>query len=614
MRDRTPVVVGLAFGLLVGILGALVVVRLPTGPTDDAAAPAQNAVDAGTAYAGDAEEEARLVQLEAQRLVYVRTVAATAQWNATPVAGPYRVRTGATYTLVLPARDEPYTVADLEGLAPDTFRRQPDDAYMLTESILVLGGARLDLQPADDSDGLRILMKSDDEAFVSIVTSGGALMVDGRADAPVSFESWDASADKPDEDTADGRAYLRVIAGRADISHANFAHLGFWSGNTGGLALTGTDASAGFDSLLTEQATDDTAAVSGAQILPAGTVPGPDEGVPASFVSAGLDHVTIDGNAFGVFVTSADNVVIRDTVIENSLVDGLVFHRFVTNSAVRNTRSVDNAVDGFSVARSSTNLSFNGIVAKGNGRDGVALDGQPLAEGPSATGTAVKNFGDNRVTGATISDNGRYGIAVSGGRDIVLSSNVLRGNKSGVVVDHAAADVQIVANRFVNQSRQAVAIRDDVTRATVLTNEIRGGDTAVYVRNAGARVENNSISEVSNHGVTLVGDANRATVTANTIAGFGSIPIFLDLSENGTVLHNDTLDWHPATNLDTVINAVFQPLTIVWIALAVIVLGTALSPASRRSRSIHHPYEERAPLSTFTRGIVSRESIREVHR
>ena len=614
MSDRTPVVVGLAFGLLVGILGALVVVRLSTGPTDATASPAQKAVVAGTAYTGDAEEEARLVQLEAQRLVYVRTVAATAQWNAAPVAGAYRVRTGATYTLVLPARAEPYTVTDLEALAPDTFQRQPGGAYLLTESILVLGGATLTLKPADDSDGLRLRLKSDDDAFVSIVTSGGALAIDGRADAPVSFESWNVSTGSRDVDTADGRAYLRVIAGRAQISHANFAGLGFWSGNTGGLALTGTDASAGFDSLLTEQATDDTAAVSGAQILPAGTVPAPDAGVPASFVSAALDHVKVDGNAFGVFVTSADNVTIRDTAITNSLVDGLVFHRFVTNSAVRNTRSVDNAVDGFSVARSSTNLSFNDVVATGNGRDGVALDGQPLAEGPSATGTAVQKFGDNRVTGSTISDNGRYGIAVSGGRDIVLSSNVMRGNESGIVVDHAAADVQIVANRFVNQARQAVAIRDDVARATVVTNRVTGGDTAVYVRNAQAKVEHNSIAEVSNHGVTLVGDASKATVTANTIAGFGSIPIFLDLSKNGTVLHNDTLDWHAATNLDTVINAIFQPLTIVWIALAVIVLGTALSPASRRSASIHHPYADQAPLSTFTRGIVSRESIREVHR
>ena len=667
MSGRSPVVVGVALGLLVGVVGSFAAVRLST--PDVAATPIAKAAAAASTYPGDAELEAQLVQLESQRLVFVRTVAATAHWNPAVVGGPFRVQTGSSYTLVLPSREEPYGLGDLEALAPDTFRPEPDGGYLLSESIVVLAGATLALRPPDDSDGLRVRMKSDETAFVSIVTSGGQLRVEGRDDAPVEFESWNPALGGTDTETADGRAYLRVIGGRAAIAHTDFADLGFWSGTTGGLAFTGTNDTADFDALLAEREADeqrdvtaddagaatsgsawgsavlsetqetgsqpvvDPQPVAGAQTLaatagpefPTGAATGaggdpqaagaeaaaqPD---PASLVKARLDHVTVTGNAFGLFATSADGIVVRDSAISGSLIDGLVFHRHVTDSAVTRTSSTDNAVDGFSLARSSTGIDFTDVTATGNGRDGLALDGQPLAQGPSATGTEVQEFGNNRVTGSEVADNGRYGIAVSGGRDITVSSNVVRGNESGIVVDQSAAGVQIVANHFADQARQAIALRDGVS-AEVVTNRISGGDTAVYVRNAAATVQNNTIAEVSNHAVTLVGDAGDAAVERNKIAGHGSIPIYEEQSTGGTVQHNDTVDWRPAPSIDTVVNAIFQPLTLVWIVLGLLVLITALSPAGRRATSIRHPYAERAPLSTFTKGIVSRDSIREVHR
>ncbi|MEB0284855.1 hypothetical protein QN347_20550, partial [Sphingomonas sp. 10B4] len=52
----------------------------------------------------------------------------------------------------------------------------------------------------------------------------------------------------PDTITSDGRAYIRAIGGHTDLTHAHIANLGFWGGNTGGLAFTGTDPSNIFDS------------------------------------------------------------------------------------------------------------------------------------------------------------------------------------------------------------------------------------------------------------------------------------------------------------------------------------------------------------------------------
>jgi len=619
LRRRRPIVVGLLLGLLVGIVAAVAIVRVVSA--GDAAA-GDDAVDAvptvatGVAYDGDSVQEARLVRAEAQRLVYVRTVAATARWNAAVTDGPYRVRTGPTYTLVLPARPSPYTVADLEQLAPDTFVKQPNGSYLLSENILVLTGATLALapppSPTPGGAGLSIRMKSDEASFVSIVTSGGSLRVDGTAATPVAITSWNPAAAAPDSRTADGRSYVRVIGGQASLSHVSFSELGFWSGNTGGLALTGTEAAATFDSFANLQATDASAEVSGAQVLPPGTIGTPAPDPEYTFVSAGLDHVTLAGNAFGLFVTSAEGVVIRDSTISRSLVDGLVFHRFVTDSSVARTSSFANAVDGFRISRSSTGVTLLNIAARDNGRDGVSLDGRPLAAGPSATGTAVEKFGDNRVTGGTFVDNARYGISVSGGRDVVLTSNHVVGSESGIVVNHEADRVMVVGNRLDGQSRQSIAIRDAVADADVSENTVSGGDTAIYVRNSQARVAHNTIRAVSNHGVTLMGDARGSTVANNTIAGFGAIPVYTERATGGVVRANDTLDWRQATSVETVINAVFQPLTIIWILLAVLVLATALSPAARRSHEIRHPYAERAPLSNFTRGIVNRDSMREL--
>jgi beta-lactamase regulating signal transducer with metallopeptidase domain len=131
------------------------------------------------------------------------------------------------------------------------------------------------------------------------------------------------------------------------------------------------------------------------------------------------------------------------------------------------------------------------------------------------------------------------------------------------------------------------------------------------VRNAGATLEDNTVRDVSNHGVTLVGDASDVAVTSNTISGHGSVPIFDEDSEGATVQHNDTVDWRPALTMATVVNAIFQPLTIVWILLGLVVLATAVfARTRRRAEAIRHPYADRVPITAFTKGFVSRESMK----
>ena len=608
--------VGLAAAGAGLIVGAVVAVTLVT--TIDSIDPAaeafglneiaDNGTIQGVLYPGTPSSEAQLVVVEDERLQYIRTIASVARWGDISTDGPYRLSTGPVFTLVLTAREAPYTVDDLVALAPDTFVAIDESTYLLSESIIILEGATLSL--SSDAD-LTIRMASGDAGFTSIVSLGGVLAITGTETATVSVGSWDSASGAGDRTTDDGRAYIRAIGGQVALTHALFSDLGFWSGNTGGLALTGTDAVGAFDVTGPVGEGDEPAAeVAGALLLPSGALEDYATGATVSpFVSATIDDVAISGNAFGLFVTSAVNVVITNTQISNSLVDGLVFHRFVTDSSVTDTSSSFNAVDGFTLSRSSTGVTYSGVTASNNGRNGISIDGQPLADGPSAIGTEVASYGDNRVVDSVMTENGRYGVEISGGRDVEVSNNQIADNQVGVVANQGASGPVIVDNDFGPQATQSVALRDGVVAAIVSGNTFDGGETAVYVRNAGGAVIDNTMRSMSNHGITIVGDASNVTVADNAIGGFGTLAIYDEQAVDLVLGDNNVTAWEPTTTPLTVLRSAFQPLTIVWTLLALLLIATAIGPRGAQFGSFRHPYESRRPLQSMTAGVVARHSM-----
>ena len=243
MSRAQAVVNGVVAGLAVGLLAGLAVVNLENlREAAEQNGPAHgSAVAHGETYEGDGEQEARLVQAEAERLVYVRTVAPSAQYAEGLGTGPFRLRTGTGYTLVLPSRQQPYSLAELTLLAPDTLVREADATYLLSENVAVLAGATLDIRPPDEAGRLSLRLSSDEEGFVSVVALGGAIAVTGTRQHPVDISSWNPREREVDTRTGDGRAYLRAAGGSVTLSHVNVSDLGFWSGPTGGLSITGAD-------------------------------------------------------------------------------------------------------------------------------------------------------------------------------------------------------------------------------------------------------------------------------------------------------------------------------------------------------------------------------------
>ncbi|MHA7180711.1 right-handed parallel beta-helix repeat-containing protein [Arthrobacter sp. MDB2-24] len=610
MSGRKPILLSILALVLIALVGAGFIAAGNLWKEAEADAVGRNEIAAngnvqGELYTGDPRSEARIVKSEEERLVYVRTIASAARWRVDGLEGPYRLHTGATNTLVLPARNAPYTTADLLKLAPDTFKELASSTFMLTENIVVLPGATLSI---NGGEGITVRLQSNKDAFVSIVALGGSLAVAGTEESDVEITSWNGAG--ADTDTSDGRAYVRVIGGHASFSHASVSSLGFWSGNTGGLALTGTDTPGTFQDA---PAMAEPVAPAGARLLPEADLKSlaDQTDLDYSVVTAGIDNLTVRDNAFGLFVTNARDVAIRDSTISGSLVDGLVLHRSVTDATITGTTSSDNAVDGITVGRSSTRVQLKDVTASGNGRNGISLDGQPLADGPNAVGTAVVTYGGNRVVKSTVADNGRYGVEVSGGNNLRVTGNTIRGNEVGVVVNYAAEGVSIIDNEFRDQHQQGIAIREPGARADIRRNTISGGDTGVYVRDATATVTRNTMTSLSGHGISLVGNVPDTRVAGNNVGGYGTVAIWDERSTGAVVEENELLNWHPAPTLHSVMTSVFQPLTFIWLLLGALLVATAFTRKRHlRVRTIRNPYEERVPLTALSRGIVRIDDVR----
>lgn len=523
---------------------------------------------------------------------------------------PFRLDTPVTATMVLTARSSSYTLDELVRLSPRSVTRSPDGGIEILEHIVVSQGATL-LITSSEAENVRL--RSGAEGFASIVAAGGSLSARGEPERPVLLASWDPATDAADEVTDDGRAYIRVFGGRAEFVNVTIEHLGFWGGITGGLSFTGTEiptVEVGSEQLAQESALADAA---GVDVLPLEseleTLELIGEELDLGYASGLVQSVTLVGNAFGIFVTASDQVEIRDTLVQASLVDGIVFHRDVTNSAVISTVTRGNGRDGIRVARATSSVLMDRLDSSGNGRNGVTLDGGAIVDGPSAIGMAVRVSGDNVLTGSTASDNGRAGIAVVDGVNIELRGNTVARNGIGIVVSKGASSVQIVDNEVSDHPAQAIALRDAGSDLVLRDNRIDGATTGIMVRDSVGVYESNTITGVTNHGVTLIGDTGNSVIVDNRIAGAGPSPIDVIRTNGAAVRGNEVTDWRSTKPLSVVLASMFQPLTILWIGIGLFILLGLAYGARRRRRGIHDPFADRRPLATMTRGIVPRESI-----
>ena len=573
-------------------------------------------VSDGSNYGGNPQNEAALVAVEAKRLAQLRTVSSIARWSGTKLTVPYRVPSATGTTLVLPARTNAYTVDDLLSLAPQTFVKQADGSFLLSENIVIEAGATLSLSNPTPT----IYLLSTSKKFVSIVNSGGTLNVVGTADVPIRIGSWDPDSGGPRLVTDNGRSYVRSIGGTVHISHALFQDLGFWSGPTGGLSMVGQPVTSAAGRVrppkihvrpprpphvsshgtVTVRPSPPTAPAP-PPLQPGATLAVPDSaatGTASSAVSVTVSDTSITDNVYGLFLANTSGISVHNVQVKNSRMDGIVLHRNVSNAAIMDTTVRSSALNGFVVSRAASDIRLDTDKADSNGRDGIYVDGRSLASGPSATGTALASYGNDVVYGSDVANNGRYGVEVRGGKDITVRANTVTGGLVGIVVDASASAVTVTDNHLSEQKVQGIALRDGVTAGTVDNNSVSGAAVGIYLRNAQGKVENNTLSGMTNHGISAIGP-DRIQIDTNTITGSGPEPVDLKRASNATAVNTSAVSWSTTRTLWQRLVAFFQPLTIIWTLLALILLFTAFS-GHRHRGTVRHPYAAQAPMSTFT--------------
>jgi parallel beta-helix repeat protein len=545
----------------------------------------------------DAERQAALVAAEDRRLTEIRTVSSLARWQGKNWKTPYRLSSGTGYTLVLTPSSVPYTLSDLQKLAPQTLLHMSDGSYLLTENIVVAARATLHLSAPG---GLTLRLASGANGFATLVSFGGKIELAGEQGAPVNITSWDVSRAAPDLQTVDGRAYVRAIGGQFEAKYVRFSHLGFWSGRTGGLSLTGQDRpnTGAIESLGQSRKPDDgvPSLLDDVTEQPAGALkdaqpPTLKYTVPAvDFVSTLIADTTIDGDAFGLFVSGANGVQIDRSTIKNSSIAGVVLHRYVTNGAISKTVSENNVGDGITLDRATTGITINESTARSNSGSGFSLSGRALAEGPSAAGSPLTSYGNSSISNSVSTGNGHYGIEVTGGFKMGLQNNRVSGNDMGIVVTGPASDVSITGNTVRDTDRHGIALLDGVKASTVTGNVVDDAGTGIYLRGSSAELRGNTVQGASSHGVSLVGTVSGTQIEYNVLAGSGPSAVDTERSDGDVVrTGNQVSGWHDTTPWYFLFKKLLHPMTALWTLIALLVLTSAVRGRGR-VREIEHPY------------------------
>lgn len=565
--------------------------------------PADADVD-GSLYAGDPAQETAMARAEDRRITDITAMMDSSRWAFPPGAGPLTLPTGESSSVVLLAREEPYTLDELTELVPEAVERQDDGSYLISAHLVVDRGATLSIR---SEDGLVVHLDSTDQDFATIVSIGGALDLAGGAEEPVQISGWDSSRGTADAETSDGRAYVRAIGGSVTAQDIDFRDLGFWSGPTGGLALTGTEA----PRIVTEsdEVISDPGEATAVGTDPEAVAPltDPDEKGHDGVVTASLTRVSAHRDAIGLFATNVGKLEVAEADFSDNLLDGMVLHRFVTGADLQDVTAHDNGADGIRTGRGTTDVTIDGANVSGNGDDGIRLDGSALADGPSSTGVATGGFGGFAVSRSVIAGNGRYGIQVTGGSRMALRENDVSGHRSGIVVNGTASDIEISGNDVRSSLEHGISLRDGVLGTRILGNSINGADTALYARGSSGEFEDNTISRATNHGITVIDQPERTRIARNTIAGSG--PAAIDSSRSGTsviLAANSAAEWDVTKPLPVMLQRIFQPLTVLWLVIGVLLVASASTASrSRPGRAPKtHPYASHTPLTELSAGVV----------
>ncbi|GAA2964160.1 right-handed parallel beta-helix repeat-containing protein [Microbacterium schleiferi] len=494
------------------------------GPTDAETRPLGSATT--ETVGSDEPDPAALVDAEDERL---RAMSAVSTSGGIVAAPEYN-------TVVLGARPSAYTVDDL--VSAGAASGLDDGTIELTRHIVVRAGAVLNL----DLPGETLRMASDSDGFVSLVAWGGALQLTGDADRPLTLVGWDAEGAAPDTTTADGRAYVRARNGTITAANVAFDSLGFWSGRTGGVAVTATD----------------------------------------SGTAAGSFSRTIHfGLHTGLFLSGVTGVTVDGAEIINTVENGIAVTNGSSDTVISSTTITRSGASAISMDKRSRNLTVTGCTLTGSQRFGVEADGSALADGPSPEGYGLDHAAGLTITATSVSGNARGGtraVAIDAAEYVQLS---VEEHSTPLELLGPADDVRVADGTLTSTGGVALFIADSVTDAVVTGMTLTGTDGAVSVADAAVTLTDNTVRvSGSGHAVSIDG-ASTVSASRNALAGVGAGAIASGPRADVAAEGNDESAW--TYELEAVKWLNRHPMGWMW-ALVLVIPAIGVPLIARRNR------------------------------
>lgn len=403
-------------------------------------------------------------------------------------------------TVVLGAKNgQPtgYSLADLVGLG--AVRQDDATTYTLQRNVVVRSGADLNLA----APGATLRMTSSPAGSTSIVGWGGTVRFDGADGSPLRITSWDDTIAAPDTDEADGSAYIRVRDGVLASTFADFADLGYWSGRTGGLAITGS-----------------------------GTVD----------ATAQLANSTMSGLHYGFFASESTGVGISDATISDSTLTGIELTNGGHDFRVERTTVRDSGSDGIALSRQSRALSLAGVTVEGASGWGVRVDGSALADGPTTGGYGLTPSSDFTMVDSRVQDNRDGGVRVISTDKTEIRQSTVDEARTAVLVEGPSTGLTVTNADLSSSELRGLDITGRITDATVSDSRIVGRRIATEITAAAVVMSGNELTVATGSAVELAEDA-RADITGNTFHGVGQDAVAMWSGSRSMQAGNDESDW-----------------------------------------------------------------------
>lgn len=425
----------------------------PTAPT--AAVPADDPL-------AHAAQETRLLNREDARL---RSASMGPAVGATRIGG----------SVVLGARPAPYSLGDLVRAGAAT--RTSTSVYELVRPVVVRRDARLTVT----APGVTLRLVGSKQGVASLVSWGGAIDLVGSREQRLTIVGWQDGA--PDTSTADGRGYVRVKDGSLGLRYVDVEHLGFWSGRTGGLALTGSD---------------DTTA------------------------SARIEDVTVDDLHLGLYLSGARQVRVQGLTVDQPQRHGVEITNRSSGVRLQELTVTGAGEDAVSVGNGSARVRIEDAELTGSGGYGLDADGSPLADGPNSAGYGIGNYAWVSLLRSRVTRNEAGGVRVQSVDHVVVADTRVSAGRSALVVRGEAQAVTIDDSQLRSTDGSGVVLADGVSDAALSDSTVTGLEVGVDVEDSVAAIDDNEITVGTGHGVRIAGPEAEATLSGNVIHGRGS--------------------------------------------------------------------------------------------